>query len=373
MINLSKLHKMCIFVRSKILRMNRSLLLLFSLLLFLSCQQEYQVRNIDKVTIKEIKIDSVSIRAIHAVNESSLYYAGSNGVIAFTKTDGKEWGKSSFVNIAPTDTIQPNFRSIASTHSHIYGLSIANPAYLFRMNKKTRETKLVYKEEHEKVFYDSMKFFDARNGIAMGDPTEDCLSIILTNDGGNTWSKIPCNDLPKIVDGEAAFAASNTNIKVLGKTAWIVTGGTKARVFKTTDLGKTWKVFETPIIQGNGPQGIYSADFADENNGIIIGGDYSKPDENKANVAITKDGGKTWKLVANGEYPNYKSCVQYVPNTNGKEVFAVGKTGVSFSNDGGFNWKHVSDDSYYIIQFVDKNTAWLAGNQKVGKLNLETR
>ena len=112
-------------------------------------------------------------------------------------------------------------------------------------------------------------------------------------------------------------------------------------------------------------------DFADENNGIIIGGDYSKPEENSKNKAITKDGGKTWTLVADGQNPNYKSCVQYVPSSNGKEVFAVGKTGVSFSNDGGLNWKEVSKEAYYTIQFVDKYTAWLAGNKKIGKLILK--
>ena len=98
--------------------------------------------------------------------------------------------------------------------------------------------------------------------------------------------------------------------------------------------------------------------------------DFSKSLENKANKAITINGGKTWQLVADGQNPNYKSCVQYVPNTNGKEIFAVGKTGVSYSNDGGISWKDVSKESYYTIQFVDKNTAWLSGNNKLGKLIL---
>ena len=72
--------------------------------------------------------------------------------------------------------------------------------------------------------------------------------------------------------------------------------------------------------------------------------------------------------VADGESPNYKSCVQYVPNTDGKEVFAVGKTGVSYSNNGGISWKEVSNEAYYTIQFVNNNTAWLSGNNKIGKL-----
>jgi photosystem II stability/assembly factor-like uncharacterized protein len=102
-----------------------------------------------------------------------------------------------------------------------------------------------------------------------------------------------------------------------------------------------------------------------------MGGDFSKSKENKENKAITTDGGKTWTLVADGKAPNYKSCVKYIPGTKGKEVVAVGKTGVSFSNDGGKTWKDISKDGYFAIDFVDKNTAWLSGHKKIGKLVLK--
>lgn len=351
--------------------MKRFLALLLLIVLTNSCQQEYQPRNIDTISIQEFKRDSVSIRAIQAIHGRKIFYADSKGNVVFSKNNGNKWINNSFTSIQVNDTIIPNFRSIAYNGKSIFALSIGNPALLYKIpNDRSLHSELVYKEKHEKVFYDSMKFFDELNGIAMGDPTEDCLSIIKTNDGGNTWTKISCDKLPKVAEGEAAFAASNTNIKVLENTVWIVTGGTKARVFKSVDLGETWEVYNTPIIQGNGPQGIYSVDFADENKGIIIGGDYSKPEENLKNKAITNDGGKTWTLVSDGQNPNYKSCVQYVPNTNGKEVFAVGKTGVSYSNDGGLTWKEVSKEGYYTIQFVDKNIAWLSGNEKIGKLTL---
>jgi len=62
--------------------------------------------------------------------------------------------------------------------------------------------------------------------------------------------------------------------------------------------------------------------------------------------------------------------VQYVPNKLGKELFAVGSNGISFSNDGGQSWKKVSKEGYYTIRFVNKNFAWLAGNNKIGKMTL---
>ena len=347
--------------------MKRFLVLLFAFFALFSCQTEYQPRNIESISIEEIEVKGSSIRSIQITDAYKVYYAGSNGKIGYQYQN--EIGVGTQVKYQ--DSLNPYFRSIAYNGTSIFALSIADPALLYKINPETLDYKIVYSESHEKVFYDSMKFFDAQNGIAMGDPTEECLSIILTKNGGETWNKIPCSNLPKVAEGEAAFAASNTNIKVLGKTAWIVTGGAKARVFKTTDLGETWEVFDTPIIQGDGPQGIYSVDFADQNNGIIVGGDYSKPEENKANKAITKDGGKTWQLVADGQNPNYKSCVQYVPDTQGKEVFAVGRTGISYSNDSGITWKEVSKEGYYVIQFVDRYHAWLAGNQKIGKLDLK--
>ncbi len=329
-----------------------------------SCTKEYQPRNIEKLDIKSINIDSTSIRTIVAIDTNTVMFAGSNGRIGY-HVEGK---KTVVKTIYYQDTLTPSFRSAATNGNDFYILSISNPALLYKTSIIDHE--LVYTEEHEKVFYDSMKFFNQLDGIAMGDPTEDCLSVLLTNDGGKTWKKVSCDKLPKIVDGEAAFAASNTNIKVIENTAWIVTGGAKARVFKSIDKGQTWNVYDTPIVQGDGPQGIYSVDFADELHGIIMGGDYLKSDANERNKAITTDGGITWVTVADGQDPTYKSCVQYVPDTQGKEVFAVGKTGISYSKDGGKNWNKVSDEAFYTIQFVNKNMAWLSGNKKLGKLEL---
>lgn len=332
----------------------------------ISCTKEYQPRTLETVTIKEFSIDSTSIRAIHPIDENTVYFAGSHGKTGFTKDGGKTWNMQT---IKYKDSITPHFRSIAKNKNGTFVLSVANPALLYKI--KDGATSLVYKEENKKVFYDAMQFFaDGKHGIAVGDPTQDCASVILTADGGSTWRKLSCKNLPKFEEDEAFFAASNTNIKIIDDVVWICSGGKKSRILKSEDKGETWQIFDTPFIQGNGPQGMYSIDFANKNNGIAVGGDYSKPKENTNNKAITTNGGKTWKTVANGQNPGYKSCVQYVPNTNGKEVFAVGKTGISFSNDGGKTWKQVSKDGYYTIKFVDRNTAWLSGNKKLGKLVL---
>ncbi|MGB1043438.1 MAG: oxidoreductase, partial [Tenacibaculum sp.] len=197
-----------------------------------SCKKEYQPRNIENITIQEFKMDSLNIRAIRVLNTNEVYYAAANGDLGcITNNNKKE------LHNIKHDSIIPNYRSLAYNGKDFFALSIANPALLYKYNEHKIE--LVYKEEHDKVFYDSMKFFvDGKYGIAVGDPTDTCPSIILTSDGGDSWTKLSCESLPVFDDGEAFFAASNTNIKVLGNTVWIASGGKKARVLKSTDKGQ---------------------------------------------------------------------------------------------------------------------------------------
>ena len=315
-------------------------------------------------------IKNTSIRAIEVVNDSTVWFAGAKGKFGRIINSDVEMDSIIYNDVAL------NFRSIAFNGENIFILSIENPAVLFKIDPfelTLNNQKIVYKEEHEKVFYDAMTFFDGQRGIAMGDPTESCISVILTTDGGNSWQKLNCKNLPEIIDGEAAFAASNSNIAVHEKHVWLVTGGKKARVFYSKDFGKKWTVYDTPIVQGSKMTGIFSVDFYDENNGIIMGGNWEEKSSTIASKALTKDGGKTWKLIDNNSIPGYISCVKYIPETNGKELVAVSTEGIFYSNTEGVKWIKLSDEGFYSIKFINKNSAWLSGNQKIARMQLNRK
>jgi photosystem II stability/assembly factor-like uncharacterized protein len=316
------------------------------------------------VSIDTLFTDKISIRAIE-MDKNKVWYAADNnrfGNVDLLTNQRVE-------RTITLDSLKLEFRSIAQTKSDIYILSVGNPALLYKINKKDLSYKLVYRENHEKVFYDAIHFIDNKKGIAIGDPTEDTFSIIITVDGGATWNKIPSNNLPKLVLGEAAFAASNTNICVKGNRIFLVSGGIKSRVFVSDDFCKTWQVHETPIIQGQSMTGIFSADFLNEKTGIIVGGNYDAQSDNNANKAITFDGGQSWKLVGINQGFGYASCVQFVPNTNGKNILSVGTTGIYSSTNQGENWNKLSDDKdLFTLRFQDSNTAFLAGKNKLVRM-----
>ena len=311
--------------------------------------------------------DKISIRAI-SIDKNKIWYGADNSRFGYYDLDKKE----KFEDRIYRDTLNLEFRSIAQNSQSIFLLSVGNPALLYQVSKKTQKVKLVYKEVNPKVFYDSMQFWNDKEGIAIGDPTEDTFSIIVTRDGGETWTKILSDKLPTNAEGEAAFAASNSNIVIKGNDTWLVSGGKKARVFYSADKAKTWKVIETPIVQGKTMTGIFTADFYDAKHGFIAGGDYELPNKKTDNKAFTTDGGNTWKLIGQEMGFGYASCVQYVPGGNGKEIICVGSEGIQYSQNGGENWTQLSTDTkFFTIRFINRNTAIAAGHNKVVRLRFK--
>jgi photosystem II stability/assembly factor-like uncharacterized protein len=336
----------------------------FLLLLFISLTSLAQNKKIKSEVILETKM---SCRAI-LVDDEKIWLGMDKGRYGFY--DKKK--DTTILKDIQSVARNTEFRSIAGTKEAIFILAVGNPAMLIRIDKKTLEETVVYKEEHEKVFYDSMQFVDELNGFAMGDPIESCLAFIKTNDGGKTWHKVNCDVLPKVSEGEAAFATSNTNLTIKGKWIFMVSGGKKSRVFVSKDFGATWKVHETPIVQGEEMTGIFTADFYNEKIGIIAGGNYMKQDQNWANKAITKNGGKTWKLIAEKEAFGYASCVQFVPNSKGKQLISVGGTGMFYSDDFGKSWTKFSDDKdFFTFRFESEKVFYATGKNKLVQFIIE--
>ncbi|OEY72581.1 WD40/YVTN/BNR-like repeat-containing protein [Salegentibacter salarius] len=351
--------------------MNR-LIVFCLILIFSSCKNEKDAENKiqqkAKIEYSSVEIesiledDSLSIRAIEIIG-NNLAFAANKGTFGMYNFGNSTWR----TNTQKYDSLVPEYRAVASTDTDFFMLSVGSPALLYKTGD-SGAMELVYKEENEKAFYDAMAFWNNKEGIAMGDPTNNCISIIITRDGGKTWKKLSCDLLPEVIEGEAAFAASNSNIAIEGDKTWILSGGMTSRVYFSPDKGETWEVFDTPLLDGKSTTGGYTMDFYDEDFGIILGGDYTNPEGNTGNKAITKDGGKTWELIAEGQEPGYKSSVRFIPKTGGEKIIATGFSGISISKDSGKTWKELSKEGFYTLRFKNDSVAYAAGKGRIAKL-----
>jgi len=217
--------------------------------------------------------------------------------------------------------------------------------------------KLQFTNKDPKAFFDAVACWDKNNCIAVSDPVDGHYLLISTLDGGDNWNRIVSNDLPTAKNGEAAFAASGTCLITYGKyNAFLVTGGTDARVFRTDDRGLRWIVGDTPIVKGTAGSGIFSIAMFDDRHGVIVGGNYEKPNDTRETLAFTTDGCKTWTIAQ--VLSGYRSAVAYIDR---KTIIAVGTSGTDLTRDGGETWKKIGSEDLNAVAAKGKNAVWAVG------------
>ncbi|MFA8342530.1 MAG: WD40/YVTN/BNR-like repeat-containing protein [Rhodothermaceae bacterium] len=292
------------------------------------------------------------------VDDNVIWVSGSKGTILKSVNGGDTWQ-----NVSPKNFAEKGFRDIhAWDKEKAIIMGIASPAIFLKTEDGGKNWKEVYQNSLENIFFDSMEFWNDSCGMAFSDPINKRHFIIKTTDYGNSWQEIDTINIPFAVKGEAAFAASGTCISTSGdNNAWFVTGGTEARVFKSTDQGIKWKAVTSPLISGLSTTGIYSVCFKDEKNGFITGGDYTKDKELNANAAVTTDGGLTWTLLKN-KPQGFKSCVSYIPHIK-DGVIVTGTSGTDISFDNGKNWSQIDTTSFNTIGFSQNGNGWAVGDK----------
>ena len=262
-----------------------------------------------------------SLRGVSVVSRQIAWASGTHGTYLRT-TDGHIWIPDQVPGAESLD-----FRAVVAFSADEAFLMSAGPgdqSRIYHTSDAGRHWQLQFTNTNPKGFFDSMVFWDPTHGIVLGDPIPDKTDKdndkdkatgelkfeLLNTTDGQSWTPIPPSQLPPALEGEGAFAASNTCLAILDSNIWFATGGRAARVFHSPDRGQTWQVFDTPITHGPDSAGIFSIAFRDPTHGVIAGGDYKHPDQDGPNLAFTADAGQTWTLSQ--IFPqSYYSAVAY--------------------------------------------------------------
>lgn len=319
-----------------------------------------------------IDVDTqASLRGLHVLSENDIWASGTGGTIVNSINGGETWR----VKIVP-GAEELDFRDIhAIDDGTVVAITSGTPARIYRTTDGGSNWKLMYENKDERVFLDALSFWDDQTGIVMGDPIGESLFLLATSDGGKTWKRR--KDVPRVLPGEAGFAASGTNMITTGsQKVFIGLGSHQAEKSKKTsrilisdNAGTDWSAATVPIKR-NPSSGIFSICFANPKDGVAVGGDYQQPDGTSSNYAATHDGGKTWKTPSRRRPPSgFRSCV--AKWVDGREVnfVAVGTNGTDLSTDLGNQWRRVSNEGFHAIDFTpDGKHGWATGSDgRVGK------
>jgi photosystem II stability/assembly factor-like uncharacterized protein len=306
--------------------------------------------------IKQTVNTTASFRGLSVVNEKIVWASGTGGTVIKTTDGGTTWK----VMTAP-GAEKLDFRDIEAFDANTaYILSIGNGdnSRIYKTTDGGATWKLQFTNKSEKAFYDAIACWDKNTCIAMSDPVDGHYVLISTTDGGMNWNPIVSNQMPAAKDGEAAFAASGTCLYIApGGAVYLVSGGSDARVFRSADRGKTWNVANAPIVKGTSGSGIFSIAMSDALNGVIVGGNYEKPDERNDTFAMTTDArGAYWKL---GARPNgYRSGVAFIDRNT---IVAVGTNGSDISYSRSWTWEKLGTDNLNAVAAKGRDAIWAVG------------
>ena len=291
--------------------------------------QEFEIIHYSK--------DAVHSRAI-CIYDGQLYIGTNTGQLFVYPLNESSTAKPYFL-----DRKFPEIRDVHVDKNGIILMQTGDFASVIQINSKglvKQDSYYTSVDSTAYIFLDGMDF-ENNLGFLMGDPFDGFFSLFYSEDNGISWksclTKIPA------IDGEAAFAASGTTVKVIDTDFIFVSGGKQSRFFRTSDKGKTWKTTPLPFPSSEST-GPYSLAMIDKNHGVLVGGDYTLPNGRKNTSFYTTNGGKTWKkpkIEANG----YRSCVYYYKGI----TYCCGSNGIDYSKDRGNTWINIATNNCYAI------------------------
>jgi len=294
-------------------------------------------------------------RGLYAVSTKIAWVSGTKGTFGRTTDGGKKWVVGTVAGAEKLD-----FRDVKAVGADIAYLLSAGPggnSRIYATSDGGKTWVMQFQNADPSGFFDALAFWDEKHGVAIGDPVKGRFQILTTDDAGKHWMPQSDKNLPIALAGEGLFAASGTCLIARGESdAWFVTGGAKVtRVFHSTDRGRTWAGVETPVKASIASAGIFSISFRDNEHGVIVGGDYARPDGKDATAAVTANGGKTWTLI-HPPLP-YRSAVAWAKD----RWVAVGTSGSHASFDEAKTWKVLDGEKYNSVSFTPSGEGWAAG------------
>jgi hypothetical protein len=301
---------------------------------------------------------TAGLRGIDSVDGTVAWASGTGGTVLRTIDGGAHWTKCA-VPDAATDGATLDFRGVQAWDATTAIVMASGPGEKSRLYKTTDGCKKWndnLRNDDPNGFFDVMQFVHSdfgfaiagpKTGVLIGDPVKGQFK---TNAMMLGYGWFLDTDGCKSEAGEAAFAASNSSAFEFGNRRYILgTGGRPgaaihiSALLYSSDGGGPCKRIAVPMAGGTDSSGVFSVFFKSLENGIIVGGDYTKPNESKGTAAWSNDSGRSWTASTTPPH-GFRFAVQWSDAL--KVWITVGTNGSDISRNDGKTWQPLDDGNW---------------------------
>ncbi len=302
---------------------------------------------------------TASLRGIDSVDGNVAWASGTDGTVLKTTDGGAHWQKCAMPDAA-TDGATLDFRGVQAWDADTAIVMASGPGEKSRLYRTTDGCKSwaeVARNEDKDGFWDALKLWTPTDGFLAGDPVEGHPFLTEFTSYNGLMIDNVLYDL-KAKDGEAAFAGSNSCLALAAfhtkdgsaREVWFATGGPKgSRVihYRHFTGGEpetiSRSVSDVQAFPRSTSGGIFSIYFRDNDHGVAVGGDYTKPNDTTGTAAWSTDSGDRWTAAFTPPH-GYRSSVQWSEAL--RLWITVGTNGSDISRDDGRTWQPVDDGNW---------------------------
>ena len=326
---------------------------------------------------------TADLRGIHSIGNGVAWASGTNGTVLRTEDGGYVWQSCSI----PPGAEHLDFRGVQGFDANTAIVMSSGKGDLSRLYKTTdgcHTWKLMFTNPDKEGFWDALYCARSEGGKfhrwIFGDPVSGRFRIF--HSASEDDADFQTDDTPTLAAPSSqagAFAASNSSFFELQNgpelpvgpplpptppgskrkgqyelqsrpLQWFVTGGKGgARVYvRQPDwmfdfaVKEKWISNPLPLGDGSNSSGAFSIAIHSLSSGVIVGGDYTKPDSSIHTSAYRDPKAGRW-LESKTPPHGYRSSVAY--DAASKAWITVGPNGTDISSDDGKNWRPIRPDS----------------------------
>jgi hypothetical protein len=314
---------------------------------------------------------TAGLRGIYSVDGKVAWASGTGGTVLKTTNGGEHWQKCTAPD-GDKDGATLDFRGVEAWNAQTAIVMASGPGEKSRLYKTAdgcKSWKLVFKNPDKDGFWDALYFDRNKYGWLLGDPVNGAFTLFASSDQGLHWIRQHNKGFSVAPGTQGAFAASNSSLVGIHGFVVFGSGGTGGAVVYSISQSEIcldncslqdanldgrkdkWERQPVPLGSNTEASGIFSvgsrAAFASVPLGsetlVIVGGDYSHPNEARNTAAFKLSSGQIWTASTTPPH-GYRSSVAWSEEL--KVWIAAGTNGSDISRDDGKTWQPLDDGNW---------------------------